>query len=89
MSSARDCPAHSPFSELYELMTLATPSSTTRLKCGRYTSWSARSSAVTSTVNRAFSIELQAKCFTHASTCSCTPRVSAAPISPSRCGSSP
>ena len=42
VSSACDWPAHSPLSELYELITLATPSSTTRLKCGRYTSWSAR-----------------------------------------------
>ena len=39
--------------------------------------------------NRAFSIELQAKCFTQAMACVCTPRVSAAPISPTWWGSSP
>ena len=34
-------------------------------------------------------MELQAKCFTHAITCRWVPRTRAAPISPSRWGSSP
>ena len=53
-------PHHSPLTELYAPMTAATPWSTTRSKCGRYTSWSVGSSAVTSTVKRAFSMELSA-----------------------------
>ena len=75
-------PAHSPLTLLYADITDATPSSTTRRKWGRYTSCSATSSTSMSTVNRAFSIELQAKCLTHARTCRWRPRVSAAPSSP-------
>ncbi len=61
-------PHHSPFTELYAVMTQATPSSTIRLKCGRYTSCNARSSMLTSTPNRAFSIEFSAKCLSVAMT---------------------
>ena len=89
VSSTSFSPHHAPLTELYADMTQATPSSMTRLKCGRYTSCSARSSAWTSTLKRAFSIEFSAKCFTHAIACRCTPRASAAPISPTWCGSSP
>ena len=35
VSSVRFCPHHSPFTELYALITLATPASTTARKCGR------------------------------------------------------
>ena len=48
------------------VITAATPSPMIRLKCGRYTSWRAMSCASTSTLKRAFSIELQAKCLTQA-----------------------
>ena len=82
VSSGRLSPHHSPFTLLYALITAATPSSTMRLKWGRKTSWSETSSTVMSTLKRAFSIELQAKCLTQAMACRCTPRVSAAPISP-------
>jgi hypothetical protein len=60
-----------------------------RRKWGRKTSWRAVSSTVTSTENRAFSIELHAKCFTQAMAWRCTPRVRAAPSSPTWNGSSP
>lgn len=63
-------------------MTEATPSSTTRLKWGRYTSCSVRGSALTSILKRAFSMELSAKCFTIDITWRWMPRVSAVPISP-------
>ncbi len=89
VSSGRLCPHHSPFTELYTLMIDATPSSTIRLKWGRYTSCSATSSTSMSTVKRAFSIELQAKCFALAITCCWRPRVNAAPCSPTWNGSSP
>ncbi len=64
VSSTRLSPQHSPFTLLYPLITTATPSSMMRLKWGRYTSCSATSSTLMSTRKRAFSIELQAKCFT-------------------------
>ena len=60
VSSSRFCPHHSPLTELYALMTAATPASTTVRKCGRYTSRSVAPSTRTSTVNRAFSMLLQA-----------------------------
>ena len=53
------CPHHSPLTELYAPMIAATPSSTTRLKWGRYTSCSVASSTVTSTMKRAFSMEFE------------------------------
>ncbi len=43
-------PAHSPLTELYEVMIPSTPSSTTRRKCARNTSCRVASSAVTSTL---------------------------------------
>ena len=57
--------------------------------CSTGTEQAAQSSTATSTEKRAFSMELAAKCFTHAMAWRCTPRVSAAPSSPTWKGSSP
>ena len=68
----------------------ATPASARRLKCGRYTSRSVRSSTRASTVIRVSSIELSAKCFAQPITLwACTTSTSATASSPSRYGSSP
>ena len=80
---------YSPRTRLYAVITESAPASTTALKCGRYTSCSAWSSTETSTSKRSSSIELSAKCFTHAITFARRPRVIADPIRPVSTGSSP